>query len=39
MGEHFRRVSNAEIHDHFLGKMIQIDLITVVADAVVKAIL
>ena len=39
MGEHLRRVTNAEIHDHYLRKKIQNELITVVADAVVNAIL
>ncbi|BFZ00113.1 hypothetical protein BsWGS_03152 [Bradybaena similaris] len=39
MGEHLRRVTNAEVHDHYLGKKIQNELITVVADAVVNAIL
>ena len=39
MGEHLRCVTNEEIHDHYLGKRIQNELITVVADAVMKAIL
>ena len=39
MGEHLQCVTNAEIHDHYLGKRIQNELITVVADAVVNAIL
>ena len=39
MGEHLRCVTNAEIHDHYLGKRIQNEFIDVVADAVVKAIL
>ena len=39
MGEHLRRVTNAEIHDHYLRKKIQNELITVVADAVVNAII
>ena len=39
MGEHLRCVTNAEIHDHYLGKRIQNEFIAVVADAVVKAIL
>ena len=37
MGEHLRRVTN--VHYHYLGKWIQNELITVVADAVVNAIL
>ena len=39
MGEHLRRVTYAEIHYHCLGKRIQNELITVVADSVVNAIL
>ena len=39
MGEYLRRVTNAEIHDHYIGKRIQYELITVVGDAVVNAIL
>lgn len=39
MGEQLRRVTNAEIHDRYLGKKIQNELITVVADAVVNSIL
>ena len=39
MEEHIRRVTDEEIHDHYLGKRIQNELITVLADAVVNAIL
>ena len=39
MEEHLRRVTNAECHDHYLEKSIQHELITVVADAFVNAIL
>ena len=39
MEKHFRRVTNAEIYNHYLDKSIQNELIIVVADAVVNAIL
>ena len=39
MGQHLQHVTNAEICNHYLGKRIQNELITVVADAVVNAIL
>lgn len=34
MQEHIRRIKNDEIHDHYLGKRIQNELITVIGDKV-----
>uniref|UniRef100_A0A2C9L7H7 Uncharacterized protein n=1 Tax=Biomphalaria glabrata TaxID=6526 RepID=A0A2C9L7H7_BIOGL len=39
MGKHLRRVTNVEIRDHYLGKKMQNELITVVAVGVENAIL
>ena len=38
-GAYLRRVTNVEIHDHYLGKKVQNELNTVVADVMVNAIL
>lgn len=38
MQEHLRRIKNVEIHDHYLGKDIQNEIITLLGDAVLKKI-
>lgn len=34
MGEHVRRIQNDEIHDHYVGKRIQNELVTLMGDKV-----